>query len=291
MQIDPSGSFKIFEFGDDGFSEQSDQDAERADDGVSANDHGDSNAVKIITLNVGGRKYRTTLMTLTTCNSKLKKWFSGNKVVLPQMKDGSYFIDTDPTIFYYILQYLRNKTVVFDDFNAVEMRQLLFVASQFHIDSLTNAIRRQLQTPSNLNWMDQSDHAMREIPGSNIVFLLAKNSYWEFNDVFELPEGLIWATMPQFAIEYESSRGSIAAESDGEGVFPLEVDDPPTSSNRRLFFVFKDTPSTQAYIPARKNLISAATHKVWKAFDETDEYNERQGINPRYFQTSDSGIR
>merc|ERR1719499_2400995 len=98
LEIEPE-DFKNFEFADDGFSEQSDPEIGRAADGFSealefsdCSDKDDSPAVRVITLNVAGKLYRTTLMTLTTSNSKLKKLFSGRKIEVPRMEDGSYFI-------------------------------------------------------------------------------------------------------------------------------------------------------------------------------------------------------
>ena len=62
-----------------------------------------------ITLNVGGIKYQTTKLTLSTAstNNVLYKMFEGNFSTKPS-KDGSHFIDRDGTHFRYILNFLRD---------------------------------------------------------------------------------------------------------------------------------------------------------------------------------------
>ena len=69
---------------------------------------------KVVTLDVGGTKYRTTLSTLTKYpDSMLGAMFSGRHN-LPQQEDGSYFIDRDGEMFKYILMYLRDRDTCFD---------------------------------------------------------------------------------------------------------------------------------------------------------------------------------
>ena len=64
---------------------------------------------KIVTLNVGGTKYTTSLSTLTKYpDSMLGVMFSGRHA-LPQQEDGSYFVDVDGEYFRYILSYLRDR--------------------------------------------------------------------------------------------------------------------------------------------------------------------------------------
>ena len=67
---------------------------------------------KIVTLNVGGSKYTTTLSTLTKYpDSMLGAMFSGRHALV-QQEDGSYFIDRDGETFSYILSYLRDSNIV-----------------------------------------------------------------------------------------------------------------------------------------------------------------------------------
>ena len=67
---------------------------------------------KIVTLNVGGTKYTTSLSSLTKYpDSMLGAMFSG-RYTLPQQEDGSFFIDRDGDTFSYILSYLRDRNIV-----------------------------------------------------------------------------------------------------------------------------------------------------------------------------------
>ena len=67
---------------------------------------------KIVTLNVGGSRYTTTLSTLTKYpDSMLGAMFSGRHALV-QQEDGSYFIDRDGEAFSHILSYLRNSNII-----------------------------------------------------------------------------------------------------------------------------------------------------------------------------------
>nr|XP_034323128.1 BTB/POZ domain-containing protein KCTD7 [Crassostrea gigas] len=61
----------------------------------------------VIELNVGGKHYTTTLLTLVKCkDTMLAAMFSGNYDVKMD-QHGRYFIDADGENFHYILNYLR----------------------------------------------------------------------------------------------------------------------------------------------------------------------------------------
>ena len=91
-----------------------------------------------ITLNVGGKKHRTTKSTLSaSSNSVLSKMFEGNVSVKPA-KDGSYFIDRDGKHFRYILNFLRDGTVNISD-NSI-INELLQEAQYYQIPSLIDTL-------------------------------------------------------------------------------------------------------------------------------------------------------
>lgn len=75
-----------------------------------------------IELNVGGKFYTTTVLTLTKIkDSLLGKVFSGSEKPLEKDGDGKYFIDRDGLLFRYILDFLRaRKLHLPDDFNEIE---------------------------------------------------------------------------------------------------------------------------------------------------------------------------
>lgn len=63
---------------------------------------------KIIKLNVGGIKFMTTVETLNNApGSLLQRMFDSSFDLPPRMDDGSVFIDRDPALFEYILEYYR----------------------------------------------------------------------------------------------------------------------------------------------------------------------------------------
>ena len=95
---------------------------------------------KVVTLDVGGTKYRTTLSTLTKYpDSMLGAMFSGRHD-LPQQEDGSYFIDRDGEAFKYILMYLRDSDLCFDVLYDED-----FLKDQWSVPSpLTKALLKQI---------------------------------------------------------------------------------------------------------------------------------------------------
>lgn len=75
-----------------------------------------------IELNVGGKFYSTSVMTLTKIkDSLLWKVFSGNEKAFEKDGSGKYFIDRDGLLFLYILDFLRSKTIHLpEDFDELE---------------------------------------------------------------------------------------------------------------------------------------------------------------------------
>jgi len=258
----------------------------------------ESNAVKIIKLNVSGRTFKTTLWTLTTSSSKFKQWFSTDPPQLTRLSDGSYFLELDPDTFHYILEYFRNLQVCLDDLNKIELKRLLETAHDLEVHSLIDYLTPYVDPPLDFTWIDDEceSKGFRQIPGSTITFIVAKQAYWNFNTTFDVPEGYKWSSMSEFATEFNRSKEQIAAVSDGEHVYPawgvesLGWHKYTKHGLKRLFFVFCDTPLTKTFIPCGKNLITTATHKVWKAFDETEEYCEQRGLNPRHCKITKNGI-
>ena len=102
---------------------------------------------KVITLNVGGTQYTTTLSTLTKYpDSMLGAMFSGRHD-LPQQEDGSYFIDRDGEVFKYILMYLRDPTAAFIRVSQLEEAQQLHLkleANYFLLPELEVVLQRAL---------------------------------------------------------------------------------------------------------------------------------------------------
>ncbi|KAL4220573.1 hypothetical protein ACF0H5_020971 [Mactra antiquata] len=92
----------------------------------------------IIELNVGGRFFTTTLLTLTKCSDNmLSAMFSGKYSVIKD-KDGRYFIDADGEHFIHILNYLR-----YGDLPPVEIAETVYrEAAYFGVHGLVSQLEK-----------------------------------------------------------------------------------------------------------------------------------------------------
>lgn len=102
--------------------------------------------MEIISLNVGGTIYSTSLSTLQTYpHSMLGSMFSG-RFECTRDKNGNYFIDRDGNLFRYVLNFLRNSTLEVPD-NFIEMRALRKEAEFYQIEPLIEAIEKGTCSP------------------------------------------------------------------------------------------------------------------------------------------------
>lgn len=95
----------------------------------------------LVSLNVGGEIYTTSLDTLTHCrDSMLGAMFTGQ---IPLVRDnrGNIFIDRDGKVFRYILNYLRSSSLDLPD-GFSELALLRREADFFQIHPLMEEIRR-----------------------------------------------------------------------------------------------------------------------------------------------------
>ena len=99
---------------------------------------------KILYLDIGGRKFSTSLGTLLKYpTSMLGLMFSG-RVPSTKDKDGNYFIDADGDMFVYILNFLRrNQLCLPEDF--CEYERLLLEVEFFQIEPLVDIVRNLKQ--------------------------------------------------------------------------------------------------------------------------------------------------
>ena len=109
---------------------------------------------KIVTLDVGGTKYRTSLATLKGHpQSMLGIMFSGRHSLEQQM-DGSYFIDRDGDTFKYVIMYLRDPVTAFLAIPSLQKstRQLIrYEAHFFQLNDLERYCQTTLQRTINLS--------------------------------------------------------------------------------------------------------------------------------------------
>ncbi len=96
----------------------------------------------IVTLNVGGHIYTTSLSTLTKDReSMLGAMFSGEMSASHKDKQGNYVIDRDGKLFRYVLNFLRSsKLLVPDDFKELDM--LGEEAEFYQIKDMVDAVKR-----------------------------------------------------------------------------------------------------------------------------------------------------
>ena len=97
----------------------------------------------IISVNVGGKIFTTTVATLTQePESMLATMFSTE---VPQVKDsnGNIFIDKNPKTFEIILDFLRSGQLIYDKESNISLRQLEVDADYFGLSGLQEVIRKE----------------------------------------------------------------------------------------------------------------------------------------------------
>jgi len=70
---------------------------------------------------------------------------SGGRYADSKDEDGCYFVDRDSSLFYIILNYMRDGTVHVDDLNILQSKQLLQEAQFYQIESLATVLRRSIR--------------------------------------------------------------------------------------------------------------------------------------------------
>jgi len=107
-----------------------------------------------IKLDIGGTSFTTSLSTLTTIGGTFfSAMFSGKIQVQPD-KDGSYFIDRDPTVFPLILNFLRG---IFPDFKVLSKKEVFALKSDaqfYQLDDLEEMITEEFKRKT-FAWMPE----------------------------------------------------------------------------------------------------------------------------------------
>ena len=130
-----------------------------------------------ITLNVGGKKMKATLQTLTDTslekNSVLAKMFDG-EYPLRKCEDGSYFIDCDPALFKYILHWLRYGNISIDCEYLKE--RLSHVAEYFGLNKMKASLKDEI-----VNEIDEETAELTTdstvLSQNDFTFLLSTSKY------------------------------------------------------------------------------------------------------------------
>ncbi|CAF3862872.1 unnamed protein product [Rotaria sordida] len=98
---------------------------------------------QIVTLNIGGQLFSTTIETLTKEECLFTKMFSGRFDL--REHQGATFIDRDPTHFRILLNYLRTNTLI-EPKSAQDRSELLLEAEYYQITSLIKQLKNETIT-------------------------------------------------------------------------------------------------------------------------------------------------
>jgi hypothetical protein len=112
----------------------------------------DSKQQQVVELNVGGVMYTTTLRTLTSDSESIFIKLLSNSNESLKDSGNKLFIDRDGLLFRYILDFLRNKTLILPD-NFSEKHRLKCEAEYYQLKPLIRLIDEQINhhAANNLN--------------------------------------------------------------------------------------------------------------------------------------------
>jgi hypothetical protein len=97
---------------------------------------------EIITINVGGRHFTTFKSTLLRFSHSLLARMVSGSIPMRKDRDSRIFLDRDPNLFDFILQYLRSSKIdLTDDQVSQYLAQLIQEAEYFMIDPLLDQLR------------------------------------------------------------------------------------------------------------------------------------------------------
>jgi hypothetical protein len=108
----------------------------------------DSKQQQVVELNVGGVLYATTLRTLTSDSDSLFIKLLNNSSEPLKDNSNKLFIDRDGILFRYILDYMRNKTLILPE-NFSERHRLKCEAEYYQLKGLLRLIDDQLNHVAN----------------------------------------------------------------------------------------------------------------------------------------------
>ncbi len=100
-----------------------------------------------VLLDIGGVHYSTSLQTLTNYpQSMLGAMFSGRHTIIKN-DQGRYFLDRDGKLFAYVLEFLRDGEVTYDDTDSLLKTRLLKEAKYFVLEEMENWLLRDQSPP------------------------------------------------------------------------------------------------------------------------------------------------
>ena len=106
------------------------------------------NSCAIIKLNVGGTLFTTSAKTLAEVPGSLLAGIVGQAVAVPTQPDGSIFIDRNPRLFPYILDYYRKKGAVnLGGLSSADVSDLIDEASYFNLTDFVSTLSGKSEAP------------------------------------------------------------------------------------------------------------------------------------------------
>lgn len=137
----------------------------------------------IITLNVGGKRYTTSLTTLTKIkDSMLGRMFNpDNLSLLKRLDDGSVFIDRDGKIFRYILEYLRDGEI--PNIKESDRKRLAREANYYGLDGLVETFNSDIQVYTKGLFIQQCEMSELFMDVYAIISNFVKENLLYFNKI------------------------------------------------------------------------------------------------------------
>merc|ERR1711934_107468 len=121
---------------------------------------------EIVRINVGGVKFTTLRSTLLRYSHSILARMINGKIPPRRDSEGNAFLDRDPQIFKFILEFLRSsKVVISDDLIQGILPQLLHEAEYFMIDPLVEELRHRQARLNKKDALDCHDSIRLRLPG------------------------------------------------------------------------------------------------------------------------------
>jgi hypothetical protein len=148
---------------------------------------------KALKLNIGGTPFYTSLSTLGSIKGTYFEVMVSEKWKAQKLEDGSYFIDRDPTVFRFILNFLRDGEIDIESRSKEELKLILKEATFYQIQPL---IKLLVSTPiesvvsvSLLQKQESTTQSPKFIPGNNYALSnndkyatkVGKDTAWDCN--------------------------------------------------------------------------------------------------------------
>jgi len=126
---------------------------------------------KALKLNIGGTPFFTSLSTLMSIKGTYFEVMVSEKWKAQKLEDGSYFIDRDPTVFRFILNFLRDGELDIEFRSKEELKLIIKEAKFYQIQPLIKLLEstpiESVVSVSRFQKQDSTTQSPKFIPGNN----------------------------------------------------------------------------------------------------------------------------